>query len=227
MSTEFSWKEKLRTPKGKLIAASCALVFTWAVLILVYAGDVARLIPNESNASGLRKQIAKLEQEDSVLQGKLKKASEAKKLYREKMLSSWNLQRDGEPETALPQKIEAAAKEVKLQLSTFGSVRTSRINQEFFFAELDVSAQAQYELIVRFISKVEEIKPEISWRRITISQAMRRPQAEKDKKANSIITNSTRQASYKPSQNLSEVMFSGTLRVIVHDSEAGKEAAAK
>ena len=73
-------------------------------------------------------------------------------------ISSWQPARDGDPELLLRQKIEAAAKKSELKLNNLGTVRLTRINQDFGFAELDISATTRLSQLAPFMARTNSQK---------------------------------------------------------------------
>lgn len=134
-------KEFLKTGKGKLLVACGALLISWIFLLTQLSGSFSSWFPDEGRKEGLRREIKKFEAEQLVQQKKLKEMEELRRKYRAMIENSWQFKRDGDPELLLRQKVETAAKESELSLNNLGSVRTSRINDDLYFAELDVSDQ--------------------------------------------------------------------------------------
>lgn len=68
-------------------------------------------------------------------------------------------------DTELRNRIQQAARDVELKLNSLGSVRTSRINNELYYAEIDLSTVGTLEAITAFLAKLREKSPLVSWRR--------------------------------------------------------------
>ena len=198
-------KEFLKTGKGKLLVACGALLISWIFLLTQLSGSFSSWFPDEGRKEGLRREIKKFEAEQLVQQKKLKEMEELRRKYRAMIENSWQFKRDGDPELLLRQKVETAAKESELSLNNLGSVRTSRINDDLYFAELDVSTSAPFENLMLFIAKLQESRPRMAWRRIT-ANLMFRPPAQQNTK---VVTNTA--AATAAQTNL---MFNGTVRVI-------------
>ena len=203
-------KEFLKTGKGKLLVACGALLISWIFLLTQLSGSFSSWFPDEGRKEGLRREIKKFEAEQLVQQKKLKEMEELRRKYRAMIENSWQFKRDGDPELLLRQKVETAAKESELSLNNLGSVRTSRINDDLYFAELDVSTSAPFENLMLFIAKLQESRPRMAWRRIT-ANLMFRPPAQQNTK---VVTNTA--AATAAQTNL---MFNGTVRVIAFDGE--------
>ena len=100
-------------------------------------------------------------------------STELKERYRKQLESYWCEERDGVVETELRNKIQQAASEIELKLNSLGSVRTTRINNELYYAEIDLSTSGTLETLVRFLGRIQEIRPALSWRRLDLRPEMR------------------------------------------------------
>ena len=133
------FKAFLKTTKGKLIVSCSALLLSWIFLILQFSGDLSAWLPNEARKTAMNRDIRKYKTEQQGQQAKLREIEALRKRYQDNIAESWQVRRDGDPAVILRQKIESAAKEVELSLENIGSVRTSNINNDLYFAEMDIS----------------------------------------------------------------------------------------
>ena len=62
----------------------------------------------------------------------------------------------------------SAFQKVEVNLQTLGSVRTSNINNELSYADLDFTIVDEYNKVIRFLAEVEKITPRLSWRRVEV-----------------------------------------------------------
>lgn len=215
-------REFLKTPKGKLVLVCCILMpVSWIFLLLQFSGDLSTLFPDDNRKAELEKEIKKLKSEHQAQQKRLNDYETLKKQYRDKIRNAWQFDKDGDPELVLRQKIEAVAKESELLLSNLGSVRVSRVNNELAWAELDISTSGEFEIIVKFLEKVRALKPEVSWRRLTINQMFRRGNQQANTRTVSSGTNSSsRVISNTNTANVNttatNVFLNGTVRVIFY-----------
>lgn len=200
------FKEFIRTPKGKLILALGAMVLSWIFLLLYFSSSMMIALPSESRKAEIKKDIRKLRTELKSLQEKQQQADRQKKNWKNLAERSWQPKRDGDPELLLRQIIEAAARKSELKLNNLGSVRITRINQDFSFAEMDVSANTKIGPLTAFIREIEKSEKNISWRRFSVFTMMRRPRTG----------NSRTVSSNQTDDNL---IFSGNLRTLVFYSE--------
>ena len=207
-------REFLKTGKGKLTVACGALLLSWIFLLTQLGGSFSSWFPNEARKEALRKEIKKLEAEQAEQQKKLREMDEVQRKYRGMIENSWQYERDGDPELLLRRAVEVTAKETEISLNNLGSVRTSRINDDFYFAELDVSFSAPFENLMRFIAKLQENKPALPWRRITANLSMRPPHQQNTRVVSNTATTAATQTT---------LMFNGTIRVIAFDGELPPE----
>lgn len=201
-------KEFLRTPKGKLCAALFCMVLSWIFLFLNFSSSLDLALPDAKKKNSLRQEIRKLKAELRTQEESLRKNKLLKEQFKEMIRNCWIPSRDGDPELVLRQTIENAAKKNELKLNTLGTVRTSRINADFAYAELDISTHAPLEAFVRFISSIRESKPVISWKRLTVYSIIRRRRPG---------SNQSRTVTGSNSENA--LIFSASFRVIVYDKE--------
>ena len=200
------FKEFIRTPKGKLTLALGAMVLSWIFLLLNFSGSLMITLPSESRKAEIKKDIRKLRTELKGLQEKQQQAERQKKNWKNLAAQSWQPKRDGDPELLLRQIIEAAARKSELKLNNLGSVRITRINQDFSFAEMDVSATTRIAPLAAFMNEIRKSGRNISWRRFSVFTMMRRPRTG----------NSRTVSSNQTDDNL---IFSGNLRTLVFYSE--------
>lgn len=213
MSNRF--KEFAKTPKGKLFISLIAMVLSWIFLLWNFSGALSLSLPSEKRKNTVKQEIRRLRTELQAQESKFKDADKVKKRHRELIETSWQPGRDGDPEVVMRQKIEAAAKDCELKLNSIGTVRTTRITQDFYFAELDISANASFDTIIKFIAKIQEIKPVISWRRLSANLMFQRPRSATQSQT---VSNSS--MGNIPETNL---MFSGNLRVVVYENSSSAQ----
>ena len=200
------FKEFIHTPKGKLTLALSALALSWIFLLLNFSSSLMIALPSETRKAEIKKEIRKLRTELKALQEKQHQADRQKKNWKALAAESWQPKRDGDPELLLRQIIEAAARKSELKLNNLGSVRITRINQDFSFAEMDVSANTKIGPLTAFMNEIRKSGKNISWRRFSVFTMMRRPRTG----------NSRTVSSNQTDDNL---IFSGNLRTLVFYSE--------
>ena len=201
-----AFKEFIKTPKGKLVLALGAMLLSWIFLFLNFAGSSSIALPSEARKAELKQQIRKLRTELQGLNEKQAQADRVKKRWQELAMSSWQPSQDGDPELLLRQIVENAAKKSELKLSNLGTVRINRINQDFSFAELDVSGSTRLAPLTNFAYEIQKIRPAITWRRFSVFVMMRRPRTGNNRTVSS-------------NQTDDNLIFSGNLRTLVFYSE--------
>ena len=168
-----SFRDFVKTGKGKLTVALCALGLSWIFLLWNFSGSFGELLPGEERIDALEREIKQLKQQNATLLARRKAADELKERYRKQLESYWREERDGVVETELRNKIQQAASEIELKLNSLGSVRTTRINNELYYAEIDLSTSGTLETLVRFLGRIQEIRPALSWRWLDLRPEMR------------------------------------------------------
>ena len=212
--SKMEFKEFLRTPKGKLCAALFCMVLSWIFLFLNFSSSLDLALPDAKKKNSLRQEIRKLKAELRMQEESLRKNNLLKEQFKEMIRNCWIPSRDGDPELVLRQTIENAAKKNELKLNTLGTVRISRINADFAYAELDISTHAPLEAFVRFISTIQDCKPVIAWKRLTVYSILRRRRP-----------GSSQSRTVTGSNSENALIFSASFRVIVYDKEPGAEKA--
>lgn len=195
-----------KTPKGKLVLALGAMLLSWVFLLWNFSGSLPLSLPGAERRKAVQQEIRKLRAELRVQQEKMRQAENQKKSWKELADTSWQPVRDGDPELILRQKTEAAARKSELTLNNLGTVRLTRINADFSYAELDVSANAPLPAIIQFIQSIQEEKPAIAWKRLSIFSMMRRPRGNNSSRT---VTGTTEDS----------LVFSGSLRTLVYNPE--------
>ncbi|MBO4633369.1 MAG: hypothetical protein J5858_15740 [Lentisphaeria bacterium] len=207
-----AFREFIKTPKGKLTLALGAMFLSWIFLLLNFSGSLMVSLPGKARKAEIKKEIRKLRTELQDLNGKKTLAEKQKKHWQELAEKSWQPSRDGDPELLLRQMIENAARKSELKLNNLGTVRITRINQDFAFAELDVSSNTTIGPMTAFLLAVQQMKPGISWRRLTIFSMMRRPRNNNSRTVSSTSTEDS-------------LMLNGSLRTMVYYPETNDRTA--
>ena len=163
-------KQFFSTPAGKLTLAIIAMVLCWTILIVYLSSNSAggTLFPTETDMTRVRQEI---KNDNSKLETARKKKQELDALeakYEAALATFWNADRDGEPETELRNLINDAAQRAEANLQTLGSVRTSNINNELSYADLDFTVVDEYSKVIKFFAEIEKCTPRLAWRRVEI-----------------------------------------------------------
>ena len=205
-------KKLLSTPKGQLIAALCALGFVWLILLLVFGGEFIRNLPSADNLDDAKRELKKQQRLLEKAKEDERQYLDLRAKYNEKIRSAWHESKHGMVETRLRQMISETATRLELKPNSLGTVRTNRINEDFFFAEIDIAMNATYEEVVKFIDAVAQCQPKLSWRRLDLRPDFRR----RNMRANNTNLAAARAAAVQD-QNAVSVMFNGVIRVIGYD----------
>ena len=125
-------------------------------------------------------------------------------------------------ETQLRRIVSDTATRLELKPNSLGTVRTNRINEDFYFAEIDITMNGTYEEVVKFIAAVAECQPKLSWRRLDL-----RPDFRRRFMRNSNTNLAAARAQAVQDQNSVSVMFNGVIRVIGYDGSPNVAALQK
>ncbi len=214
---KFNLKEALATPKGRLIVSLCALAACWLLILLWMAGDFILAVPSDARLASLENELRRQRNTYEKAAAEAEAAEAVKDRYRELIRHAWQNDRDGMVETALRQKILETARGIELKLNSLGAVRTSRINNELYYAEIDVMTSGTLDEIANFIAAIQGVEPQLAWRRMDI-----RPDNRAVRTSNNIVN-----LAELTEPEASRVNFNGALRVIGYDGPPLKTAAAK
>lgn len=206
------FKEFLKTPKGKLVLALGAMLLSWVFLLVNFSGSLLVSLPSESRKAAIKQEIRKLKTELNSLNEKKVEAEKQKKKWQDLAERSWQPDRDGDPELVLRQKVEAAAKKSEIKLNNLGTVRLTRVSQDFAFAELDVSATTRIAPLTAFVYELQKEKPAIAWRRFSVFTMMRRPRPQGNNNNRTVSTSNTTE---------DNLIFSGNIRALIYHPENG------
>ena len=195
-------KELLKTPKGKLTAALCALGISWLFLFLYFVGPLDNLAPSAREIADMETEVKKLRKENTALQLRAKEQLNRQKTFESMRKSYWQKE-NGIIETDLRSLVQDAAQKAEFPLNSLGSVKTSKIHAELYFAEIDIQGSAAIEVIAAFLSRIREIKPALSWKRFDLRMNMRFRPNNSNQSANT------------------ELFLNGSLRIIVVGDQGG------
>ena len=165
-----SAKQFFSTQAGKLTLAIIAMVVCWTVLI-VYLSNTSTggtWFPTEVDMNRVRQDIKKDTNTLATEQANKAAYDALEDQYEDSLATYWNADRDGEPETELRNLVNDAATRAGANLQNLGSVRTSSINTELSYADLDFTLVDEYLKVIQFFAEVEKSTPRLSWRRVEI-----------------------------------------------------------
>ena len=163
-------KQFFASPAGKLTLAIVAMVLCWTVLIVYLSNTSAggTWFPSEVDMNRVRQEIKKETNTLNTETANLNAFEDLQDSYEDSLTTYWNADRDGQPETELRNLINDAATNAQANIQTLGSVRTSTINNELSYADLDFTIVDEYSKIIKFFAEVEKCTPRLAWRRVEI-----------------------------------------------------------
>ena len=209
------FKEFAKTGRGKLILSMGALGVVWIILLWQFAGSLAGLLPGAGQIDRTEREVKELRRQNAALLVKAKEFDNLKARYRKQLDGYWQEARDGVVDTELRNKIQQAAHEGELKLSSLGSVRITRINSDLYYAEIDLATTGSLEAITAFLARIQKITPALSWRRLDI-----RPEPVRGRPD----TTTTTTATTTTTQSLN---FNGAIRIIGFDGGAAENGGGK
>ena len=195
-------KEFLKTPKGKLTAALAALAVSWLFLFLYFVGPLDNIAPTAKEIANQENEVKKLRKENAALKLRAKEQLNRQKTFEAMRKNYWQKE-NGIIETDLRTLVQEAAQKAEFPLNSLGSVKTSKINNELYFAEIDIQGSAAIEVIAAFLSRIRELKPALSWKRFDLRMNMRPRTGNSNQNTNT------------------ELFLNGTLRIIVVGDQGG------
>ena len=195
-------KEFLKTPKGKLTAALAALAVSWLFLFLYFVGPLDSIAPTAKEIANQENEVKKLRKENAALKLRAKEQLNRQKTFEAMRKNYWQKE-NGIIETDLRTLVQEAAQKAEFPLNSLGSVKTSKINNELYFAEIDIQGSAAIEVIAAFLSRIRELKPALSWKRFDLRMNMRPRTGNSNQNTNT------------------ELFLNGTLRIIVVGDQGG------
>ncbi len=208
--------EFLKTPNGKLAAAVSALVLVWIVILFSYLDGLDALFPDDRSIADAKRELVNCRKGYEKALEETRKNEKLLKAYNQMIENAWKEDKHGMVDTELRRLVSNAARSVELTLDSLGAVKSNRINADFYHAELDVSARANYEDVIKFFKAVEKITPKVIWRRVDI-RPDRRPPWGRQQNQTSITARVLSEES--ASKATTRVGFNGTLRVIGFDGK--------
>jgi hypothetical protein len=208
----FDVKKFLSTPKGQLTGALAALGCVWLILLLYFGGEFLSNLPGAETLNDSQRELKRQQKLLEKAKNDEKEYLNLREKYNDKIRLAWRESEHGMVETRLRRIVSDTATKLELKPNSLGTVRTNRINEDFYFAEIDITMNGTYEEVVKFIAAVAECTPKLSWRRLDIRPDFRRRHMR---------TNNTNLAAARAQavqdQNAVNVMFNGVIRVIGYD----------
>jgi hypothetical protein len=205
------FKEFASTQKGKLIICCSVLLLVWLIILCNWLGSFFEDLPNKQKIAKINSELNQLRRTHQKALDEQEAARAVRKKYRELASKSWIDSHDGAVETGLRLRISEVAKKQDFKLNSIGSVRTSRINDDFSYADIDISGNGDFDDVIRLLAGLSEIEPKLAWRRLDL-----RPDNRYRRNTGTGSANLAAQVNTVPETRLN---FSGTLRVFCYEGK--------
>ncbi|MBQ9502700.1 MAG: hypothetical protein IJU70_11130 [Lentisphaeria bacterium] len=216
----------LKTPRGQLTAAVGALVLVWIVILVSCTDGLDSLFPDAARIAEARRELLRSRKACEAARSEKAKAEKLLADYNDAIAQAWREEKHGMVDTEFRRRVSEAARSVELTPDSLGAVKTSRINADFYYAELDISVRTGYAEMIKFIKAVEKITPRVVWRRIDLRPDRRPPFLGGPGNQGGSIA--ARMLGDDSSSKVStRVGFSGTLRLIGYDGKTVPSAVRK
>lgn len=211
-------KEQIRafvaTPRGKLTVACAALALCWVVLFVYFFGDTIAALGDPRSLEKAQRELARQKSEYDRIRVRYDELQELKKSYRAISDAAWEESREDQVKTKLHNNVAAAASKLEFKLSRIGSVNIGRLNNELYYADIDLVADGNLDEIINLIAAMEDIRPAPTWKQLTLRPDNRpRPRA-------TVGLDTLNLANQNLTLERTRVVMSGTLRVICTDAPA-------
>ncbi|MBR7130948.1 MAG: hypothetical protein IKC82_03035 [Lentisphaeria bacterium] len=207
---------QLSSDKRKVLILCCVILgIVWGFLLIRYGMSFLKDLPDKKKISKAAAELTKLRAENEKIKAEYSETQLIRKRYRNMAASAWITAVDGGVETAMRRKISEVSEKLDFHLSTIGSVRTGRINQEFIYADIDIQGNGELEDVIRFLAGLTRIQPQPAWRRLDL-----RPDNRFRRTQGAGSANLAAQLNTVPQTRLN---FSGTLRVLVYEGSLTAE----
>lgn len=221
----------LSTPKGRLVLALCVMLISWIWLFSQFSGDVRAILPRASDITRLREDVEKEKAEFAVLDRKARSLAKVRADYEKRLAGFWDEEKEGDVSLGFRELVEQAASLLEIKLTSLGSARTTRINGNLSFAELEVSFSGTLDEIAKFLAAIRALPHAPAWKRADFRQEFQRP----ERTAAAVGRNGPMQQEMaaQPARRTNvavaeaetelKLRFSGTLRIICRNAPESKQ----
>ena len=218
----------LNTPKGRLILALSIMLISWIWLFSQYSGEVRGILPGDSDIARLKEEVEKEKTEFAILDRKARSFASIRTAYEKRLAGFWDEELEGDVSLGFRELVENAANTQGIKLTSLGSARTTRINGNLSFAELEVSFSGSLEEIAKFLAAIRALPHAPAWKRAEFRQEM--PRIDRMAASSATAGNgSAAQPAKRTNVAAAEVdtelklRFSGTLRIICRTVPENKQ----
>ena len=161
-------------------------------------------------------ELKKRRAEYDKVHAKYDELAQQRKRYREICGSAWKNIREDQVKNKLHDSVSLAAAKLEFKPSRIGAVNIGKLNNELYYADVDIAAEGKLDEVVNLIMAMEDIRPAPVWKQLVIRPDNRpRPQTSSTDSLN--FVNQAR-----PPER-TRVMMSGTLRVIYMEESSGSD----
>ena len=167
MSSKFNITSKdfWKSRHGQLTFCALGGVLSVIVLLIQFGGSLGSIFPSEVGKAALERNIKKLQQNIEEMELEMKSLDNVRKQAESQLDGAWKAAEHGVPEVVLRESIEKAAKDLDLRLNNISTVRRNSFNETISLLEVDVSLSADLDMLMKFLTAVEQIKPQLYWKR--------------------------------------------------------------
>ena len=218
----------LNTPKGRLILALSIMLISWIWLFSHYSSEVRGILPGDSDIARLKEEVEKEKTEFAILDRKARSFASIRTAYEKRLTGFWDEELEGDVSLGFRELVENAANTQGIKLTSLGSARTTRINGNLSFAELEVSFSGSLEEIAKFLAAIRALPHAPAWKRAEFRQEM--PRIDRMAASSATARNgSAAQPAKRTNVAAAEVdtelklRFSGTLRIICRTAPENKQ----
>ena len=201
-------RDALKTRKGQLIAVCILLVFSQVFLFFTLGKSYLKNLPNEAKIQKAQKELEKQKLEYAKYNAEKRSINKTRQKYRALAAQAWINSHDGVVETTLRRRISDVAAKLQFRLNNIGAVRTGRINNEFYYAEIDISGSGDIGDVMKLFAALRKIEPVLSWRRLDL-----RPDFRFRRNTGVGSSNLASRLEIPPTR----LNFNGALRVVCYD----------
>lgn len=222
----------LSTPKGRLVLALCVMLISWVWLFSQFSGDFRGILPGTADIARLKEEVEKEKAEFALLDRKARSLAKIRASYEKRLAGFWDEETEGDVSLGFRELVDQAATLLEIKLTSLGSARTTRINGNLSFAELEVSFSGSLDEIAKFLAAIRALPHSPAWKRADFRQEVQRPDRTALPAAgrNGTMQGTTAaQPARRTNVAVAEadtelkLRFSGTLRIICRNAPENKQ----
>lgn len=159
----------LKGKKNFVVPVVCVIVLVIVLFILEGAfGLISVTFSGQSIIKKTSYDIETLQKQIQREQGVYRETLEREAKIIAQKDQYWITQRDGDINQSFQEKVSAAAKNAKVDLSTAGSVQVSKLSDDLSVGEVEISCSGSMEGITRFLYAMTYSTPKMYWERFSL-----------------------------------------------------------